>query len=92
MTKVLIVDDKKMVRDCIKGYLQSAQDRYCVAGEITNASMAEEFCLQKSVDLIIMDVRTEGDADGIQATAAIKETLNKSAAAEQRILCSRNAG
>ena len=44
MINVLLVEDTKIGRDCISGYLRGS-DRYCLAATITNAAMAETTCL-----------------------------------------------
>lgn len=77
MTNVLIVDDKKMSRDSIKGYLQSASDRYCLVAEISNAAKAELLCMSGHVDMVVMDVCTEDNEDGIDATAVLKRHFPK---------------
>lgn len=74
MIHVLLVEDTKMGRDCIAGYLQGS-DRYRLAAAITNAAMAETTCLHTPIDLILMDYRTENDEDGIAAAAVIKRRM-----------------
>lgn len=71
MIKVLLVEDRKMSRDSMIGYMKSA-DRYELAAQTPNAGMAEMLCMQNHIDLILMDVCTENNEDGIEATAAIK--------------------
>lgn len=75
MTNVLIVDDKKMSRDSFKGYLQNASDRYTVVAETANAAKAELFCMSGKIDLIVMDVCTEDNEDGIEASAKLKRSF-----------------
>lgn len=72
MTKVLIVEDQKMARDNMVGYI-SASEAYTLAGTLTNAALAETFCLSNAVDLILMDVCTEHDENGIDQAAIIKK-------------------
>lgn len=74
MINVLLVEDTKMGRDCITGYLQGS-DRYRLAAAITNAAMAETTCLHTQIDLILMDYCTENDEDGIAAAAVIKRRM-----------------
>ena len=74
MINVLLVEDTKMGRDCIAGYLRGS-DRYCLAAAITNAAMAETTCLHSPIDLILMDYCTENDDDGIAAAAVIKRRM-----------------
>ena len=74
MINVLLVEDTKMGRDCITGYLRGS-DRYRLAASITNAAMAETTCLHMPIDLILMDYCTENDEDGIAAAAVIKRRM-----------------
>ncbi len=74
MINVLLVEDTKMGRDCIAGYLRGS-DRYRLAAAITNAAMAETTCLHTQIDLILMDYCTENDEDGIAAAAVIKRRM-----------------
>ena len=71
MVKVLLVEDKKMSRDCIIGYMKDS-DRYELAAQTASAGMAELLCMQYQIDLILMDVCTANREDGIEATARIK--------------------
>ena len=74
MINVLLVEDTKMGRDCIAGYLQSS-NRYRLAATLTNAGLAEMTCMHTPIDLILMDYRTENNEDGIAAAATIKRHL-----------------
>ena len=76
MTNVLLVEDTKMGRDCIAGYLRGS-DRYVLSAAITNAAMAETTCLHTPIDLILMDYCTENNEDGIAAAAVIKSRMPK---------------
>lgn len=71
MIKVLLVEDRKMARDSMIGYMKGS-DRYELAAQTSSAGMAEMLCMQNNIDLILMDVCTENNEDGIEATAAIK--------------------
>lgn len=71
MINVLLVEDKRMSRDSIIGYLKCS-GRYQLVADTPNAGMAEMLCMKNHVDLIIMDVCTENNEDGIEATASIK--------------------
>lgn len=71
MIKVLLVEDRKMSRDSMIGYMK-VSDRYELAAQTPSAGMAEMLCMQNHIDLILMDVCTENNEDGIEATAAIK--------------------
>lgn len=71
MIKVLLVEDRKMSRDSMIGYMKGS-DRYEPAAHTTCAGMAEMLCMQNHIDLILMDVCTENNEDGIEAAASIK--------------------
>ncbi len=71
MIRVLLVEDKKMSRDCIIGYMKDS-GRYELAAQTPSAGMVEMLCMQNHIDLILMDVCTANNEDGIEATATIK--------------------
>ena len=71
MIKVLLVEDRKMSRDSIIGYMKGS-DRYELAAQTASAGMAEMFCMQCHIDLVLMDVCTANNEDGIEAAAVIK--------------------
>ena len=71
MIKVLIVEDQKMAQENMESIIQSSEN-YALAGVIANAADTELFCLRSSVDLILMDVCTARDENGIEACAVIK--------------------
>jgi len=72
MTRVLIVEDQKMVQENMEAIIKS-DENYVLAGIIPNAADAELFCMRKPVDLILMDVCTAHDENGIDAAAVIKK-------------------
>lgn len=72
MTSVLIVEDQKMAQENIEAIIRSTP-HYCLAGSIPNAADAELFCMREHVDLILMDVCTARDENGIDATVVIKK-------------------
>lgn len=76
MAQVLIVEDQKMPRENMIGYVNSSNN-YKLAGTLSNAAMAELFCSGHHVDLILMDVCTERDENGLEATAIIKKRFPK---------------
>lgn len=71
MIKVLLVEDRKMSRDSIIGYMKGS-DCYELVACTPNAGMAEIICMKNHIDLILMDVCTENNEDGIDATSVIK--------------------
>lgn len=74
MTNVLLVEDTRMGRDCIAGYIRSS-GRYRLAAAISSAGMADITCKHTPIDLILMDYRTENNEDGISAAAEIKQHM-----------------
>lgn len=73
MTNVLIVDDERMVQELFSHYIETASDRYRLAGAIKGAANAELACLRAQVDLILMDVCTADNESGLAAAASIKK-------------------
>jgi two-component system vancomycin resistance associated response regulator VraR len=72
MIRVLIVEDQKMAQENMESIIQS-NENYALAGVIANAADTELFCLRSNVDLILMDVCTARDENGIEACAVIKK-------------------
>lgn len=76
MINVLIVEDQRMMRETMENYIKQT-DGYRVAGSIAGAGLAEKFCVQNHVDLVLMDVCTENDESGFEATKKIKARFPK---------------
>ena len=76
MTRVLIVEDQKMAQENMEAIIR-ASENYTLAGIIPNAADAELFCMREAVDLILMDVCTARDENGIEAAAVIKKKFPK---------------
>ncbi len=72
MKRVLIVEDQKMAQENMEAIIRSSEN-YTLAGIIPNAADTEMFCMRSSVDLILMDVCTARDENGIDACAVIKK-------------------
>lgn len=72
MINILIVEDQRMARERMEEYVRS-DPRYNLVESITNASLAEMCCIQNHIDLILMDVCTDHDESGLDATARIKK-------------------
>lgn len=72
MIQVLIVEDQKMAQENMEAVIRMSSD-FALAGIIPNAADAELFCMRKKVDLILMDVCTAMDENGIEAAAMIKK-------------------
>lgn len=76
MTKVLIVEDQKMAQENMESIIKT-NENYTLAGIIPNAADAELFCMRGGVDLILMDVCTARDENGIEACGVIKKKFPK---------------
>ena len=72
MHKVLIVDDHESMSDSLKLILEESED-FEVVGTLQSAALAELFCQRIKPDLVIMDVCTDGDVSGLEATKMIRE-------------------
>ena len=71
MNRVLIVEDQRMPREHMERTL-SDSGNYALAASVNGADIAFAICQQHPVDLILMDVCTMGNKDGIEAAAEIK--------------------
>jgi DNA-binding NarL/FixJ family response regulator len=71
MKQVLIVEDQRMPRENMERTL-SDSGRYKLVASLNGADIAILKCCQQHIDLIIMDVCTLGNKDGIDAAAEIK--------------------
>lgn len=69
MKKILIVDDKKEVRELVQVTLRGAD--YTIL-QAKNDKEAIEITHAKKPDLIIMDIMMPGDIDGLDAVRTIK--------------------
>lgn len=70
-TKVLIVEDQAMPRKMFEMMVTASEDFELVAS-IDNANLADIYCLNKGIDLIIMDVVTVNGASGLESSKKIK--------------------
>ena len=71
MKKILIVEDQRMPRENMERMIAES-GRYESAGSISDAGLALARCCRIPVDLILMDVCTAGNKDGIEAATEIK--------------------
>ena len=76
MTNVLIVEDQRMMRETMETYIKNCEG-YRLAGSIAGAGIAEKYCAQCPVDLVLMDVCTENDESGFEATKILKARFPK---------------
>lgn len=72
MIQVLIVEDQRMTRETIEGYF-CKEEGYHVCGLLDHASQVEAFCDCVPVNLVIMDVCTEGKMNGFEAARILKQ-------------------
>lgn len=71
MYNVLIVEDQRMPRESMERLIMQ-KENYQLAGSVYSAELAIIKCKQQHIDLILMDVSTVGNKDGITCTAEIK--------------------
>ena len=71
MINILLVEDSKITRDMVEGYISKTQD-YLLIAALENAANAEIICTKGNIDLILMDVCTADDESGLEAAAKIK--------------------
>jgi len=72
MHNVLIVEDDAMARKLLEIFI-STSDSYHLLPSLDSAAMAELYCMTNRVDLILMDVCTAMDANGIEAAEKLKK-------------------
>jgi DNA-binding NarL/FixJ family response regulator len=70
MIRILIVEDQVIMRDSLANLINGQEDMQ-VVGSIGNAAAAMDICRSKTPDLVLMDVRTENNENGIAAAAEI---------------------
>lgn len=76
MIRVLLVEDDPMARQLLEIYVDNSE-KYELAGSVESALFAEVFCRTHPVDVILMDVCTAMNANGIDAARDIKKHLPK---------------
>ena len=74
MIKILIVEDQAMLRESLE-HLFSGQKDMNVVGTVDDASKALRMCRELKPDLILMDVVTANDSNGISYAAEIRREL-----------------
>ena len=74
MIKVLLVEDDPMARQLLEIYIER-NEQYELAGSLETALLAEAFCQKHHVDVILMDVCTAMNSNGIDAAWDIKKHL-----------------
>ena len=72
MYNVMGVEDQAMPRQLFEAFI-SMSDKYRLVHSIKNADMADIYCNQSQIDLILMDVCTELNSNGLDAAERIKQ-------------------
>ncbi len=72
MYNVLIVEDGPMARKLLEIFISTSQS-YHLLPSLDSAAMAELYCMTNRVDLILMDVCTAMDANGIEVAEKLKQ-------------------
>lgn len=65
-----------MMRETMEGYIRQ-REGYCLVGSVARASLAEKLCASVQTDLVLMDVCTENDESGFEATGVLKARFPK---------------
>lgn len=71
---VLLVEDDPLARQLIEMFIKKSE-RYAFEGAITSALMTEAYLCKHKIDLILMDVCTAMNANGIDAAEKIKKNF-----------------
>ena len=74
MTRVLIVDDERNIHKAYCADIQAAADRYELVDTIVSAADAIMVCTAKHIDLVLMDINTAKNENGIEAKKRIKKS------------------
>lgn len=72
MIKVLVVEDQAMPRQLFESIISASAD-YELVQSIRNADLADVYCEQFDVDLILMDICTDMNSSGLEASERIKK-------------------
>lgn len=72
MYNVMVVEDQAMPRQLFEAFI-SMSDKYKLVHSIKNADMADIYCESSQIDLILMDVCTELNSNGLDAAERIKQ-------------------
>ena len=69
--RVLVVEDQTMPRQLFELLIRTSED-FELAAAIDSAELADLYCLNNAVELVLMDVMTRGSRSGLEAAARIK--------------------
>jgi len=75
MIKILIVEDQTMLRDALE-HMINGQDDMKVIGGTDDASKALELCKKLEPDIVLMDVVTKNNSNGIRYSAEILTNIS----------------
>jgi DNA-binding NarL/FixJ family response regulator len=74
MKKILIVEDHVMLRELLEKLINAQEDME-MAGMTDDAALALDLCRKIKPDLILMDVVTKNNSNGIKYTAEIRKAM-----------------
>jgi DNA-binding NarL/FixJ family response regulator len=74
MKKIIIIDDDKLLRDMLCDTLNGVED-FEVIGSASDAKDSVTLCKKLLPDLVLMDVCTENNSNGISYAKTIKESF-----------------
>lgn len=72
MKQILIVEDQRMSRENMERVIADSSE-YELAASVNGADVALAVCKRQPISLVLMDVCTTGNKDGIEAAAEIKK-------------------
>ena len=72
--RLLIVDDHPVVRAGVRGMLESQPD-FAIVGEASGGREAVELARRLGPDVVLMDLRMQGELDGVAAIKRIRDEL-----------------
>ncbi len=74
--KVLIVEDEMIIALMLEQMVSKLG--YEIVGKVSTGEMAVEQSVACRPDIILMDIRLQGEIDGIEAVTKIQESMNTS--------------
>ena len=74
---VLLVDDHAIVRQGVRGYLETQPD-LAVVGEAGSGEDAIRLAAEQAPDVVLMDLLMPGGMDGVEATRRVKQASPRS--------------
>lgn len=74
MKKIFIVDDHESMREALTMLFSNSKE-FEVVGSVASAAYALVYCEKLKPDLVFMDVCTEGNASGLEATKQLRSEM-----------------